>query len=87
MNRRAFLASLLATAALDPEKLLWVPGARTIFVPPAPRVYTSSEIGVSIRFLRSYDIRLATEFANMIDVLYMPVFNNELAERVLNEPS
>lgn len=25
MDRRSFLASLLATAVLDPEKLLWVP--------------------------------------------------------------
>jgi hypothetical protein len=37
MNRRGFLASLtglLATATLDPERLLWVPGAKTIFIPP-----------------------------------------------------
>lgn len=37
MNRRNFLASLLATAVLDPERLLWVPGAKTISI-PAPRV-------------------------------------------------
>lgn len=36
MHRRAFLgalASLAATAVLDPERLLWVPGQKTIFVP------------------------------------------------------
>jgi len=37
MNRRGFLGSLAAAisaATLDPEKLLWVPGKKTIFVPP-----------------------------------------------------
>lgn len=37
MNRRAFLASLAATvagASFDPERLLWVPGQRTYFLPP-----------------------------------------------------
>lgn len=38
MTRRGFLASLgaaLAGATLDPEKLLWVPGARLISIPRA----------------------------------------------------
>lgn len=33
LNRRSFLASLLATAVLDPEKLLWVPGKKLISIP------------------------------------------------------
>lgn len=36
MNRRGFLASLLAAATLDSERLLWVPGRKTISV-PSPR--------------------------------------------------
>jgi hypothetical protein len=39
MNRRAFLQALLAGSAgfaLDPERLLWVPGAKTIFLPSVP---------------------------------------------------
>lgn len=44
MNRRAFLARLgfgtvaaaaAATGALDLERLLWTPGEKTIFLPPA----------------------------------------------------
>lgn len=38
MNRRGFLKGLLGAAAgvaVDPEKLLWVPGQRKIFIPPA----------------------------------------------------
>lgn len=37
MNRRAFLATLMAGASLDPEKLLWIPGRKKIFIPAAPR--------------------------------------------------
>jgi len=52
MNRRAFLQVLAATAAgavLDPELLLWVPGQKTIFLPPvvtpaAPIVFDSISI-------------------------------------------
>ena len=48
VNRRSFLASLLATATLDPEKLLWVPGKKTIFMPPVARtpalLHTSPEL-------------------------------------------
>lgn len=38
MDRRGFLRSLLTGAAaltLDPERLLWVPGAKTISIPKA----------------------------------------------------
>jgi hypothetical protein len=40
MNRRNFLTALgLGTAGLllDPERLLWVPGQKTIFLPPVER--------------------------------------------------
>jgi len=37
MNRRGFLSALLGAVAapmvLDPERLLWVPGAKTISIP------------------------------------------------------
>lgn len=36
MNRRGFLGVLAAACVLDPERALWVPGARLISV-PAPR--------------------------------------------------
>lgn len=36
MNRRNFLRALVAAAGsgFDPERLLWVPGRRKIFLPP-----------------------------------------------------
>lgn len=48
MNRRDFikLISTGVTAAfvLDPEQLLWVPGAKTIILPPERRLIYSSEL-------------------------------------------
>lgn len=40
INRRRFMQTLataaVGAAAFDPEKLLWVPGQKTIFLPPVP---------------------------------------------------
>ncbi len=33
MNRRDFLAALIAGATQDPERLLWIPGRKTISIP------------------------------------------------------
>ena len=62
MERRLFLQSLLAasisldkllaTAVLDPERLLWVPG-RTFFIPPVPRFEFIPP--ASIELIRSFD--------------------------------
>jgi len=41
MNRRRFLGlAAVAAFTLDPERLLWRPGTRTIFLPP----YAESKI-------------------------------------------
>jgi hypothetical protein len=50
INRRGFLgllAGVAATAVLDPDRLLWVPGAKTISI-PAPRVFTISAADLTI---------------------------------------
>jgi hypothetical protein len=39
MDRRAFLTTLLEGAALDPERLLWVPGKKLISIPAGNGVY------------------------------------------------
>lgn len=48
MNRRNFIKLISGGAAaafvLDPEQLLWVPGQKTIFIPPERRLIYSSEI-------------------------------------------
>jgi hypothetical protein len=44
-SRRAFLSTLLTTAAaakadlLDLDRLMWVPGEKKIFIPPARQIY------------------------------------------------
>lgn len=55
MNRRSFLALLSAAAAgavLDPERLLWVPGQKTIFLPlcGVPRAYLADNNGIVMPF-------------------------------------
>ena len=45
MNRRHLLGTLLGAAAglvLDPERMLWVPGAKKIFIPPPRKFYMST---------------------------------------------
>lgn len=50
ISRRGFLGAIAAATAaafateLDPEKLLWVPGAKTFFIPDAPRIANLSEM-------------------------------------------
>ena len=62
MDRRSFL-SLFGAAAigatLDPEKLLWIPGQKTIFLPSA----------TSFDMIRDYDIS-TDQFPCRSDVLY-----------------
>lgn len=52
MNRRGFLSALLGTGAammLDPERLLWVPGAKTISI-PAPSCSFPENFNEVLRF-------------------------------------
>lgn len=47
MHRRDFLKFLLSTPialTLDVDKLLWVPGEKTIFIPPARSILNESAI-------------------------------------------
>jgi len=53
VNRREWLKLILSGAAglaLDPEKLLWVPGQKTIFI-PSGKILTYSQI-VSMEYAR-----------------------------------
>lgn len=36
MNRRGFLGAIAAALVLDPERALWVPGAKKISIPKPP---------------------------------------------------
>lgn len=48
INRRGFLSlfgAAAATAAIDPERLLWVPGAKVISVPRVIRIDRSMRLG------------------------------------------
>jgi|SRR5579863_384952 len=56
--RRFFLASLaasVATAAVDVEKLLWIPGAKTISIPAPPRFNSGVAIARNGERLAAFD--------------------------------
>ena len=63
MNRRNFfstLAAFTATAALDPEKLLWRPGPKLISIPFERHwsdTIIDSQTGLSFRIIRHFDPR------------------------------
>lgn len=50
LNRRGFIGALAAAAAglaIDPERLLWTPSAKRIFLPsPAPSLWSSTSLAV-----------------------------------------
>lgn len=66
MNRRLFLSSLAAlasTAVLDPEKLLWIPGKKTISIPAPSGLFfhkdafsmASVDLPLQMKVVRSFD--------------------------------
>jgi hypothetical protein len=60
-SRRGFLTTLLAGAAgavLDPEKLLWVPGKKTIFLPPT-KIKVVTQLPVSTLSAKMVDAMIA----------------------------
>lgn len=97
MKRRDFLARLLAgatgaalAATVDLDKLLWVPGARTIFLPSVQPAllgvdWAQGQDGISIRFVRQFDV--ASELVERLDVLYgMGTIRPELGCRIFEAP-
>lgn len=42
LNRRSFLAAAAAAFSLDPDRLLWVRGAKVYSLPPKPKLYTTA---------------------------------------------
>lgn len=84
MNRRSFLASLLATATLDPERLLWTPGRKLISIPkPTPGIWfrkdAFSMVSIPMEFKPKYfavdfdfteeDLKSAVEATNRIPLI------------------
>jgi len=68
MTRRDVLQMVMAGVAamtLDPERLLWVPGTKTFFLPscsPAPpllqwrMIASHPATGISMRFVREWEV-------------------------------
>lgn len=59
ITRRGFLSALavaVAGSTLDPERLLWVPGAKTIFLPPVKSVTRMTRVLVAPSAMKIGDI-------------------------------
>lgn len=56
-SRRGFLAALAAAVVLDPERMLWVPGAKKIFIPPLLWVPDCSTCKHNVKTYRARDLR------------------------------
>ena len=67
MNRRGFLASLIAGAVLDPERLLWVPGAKLISIPAAQ---SAEMVGITLRWTKSSWCPLTRLYLSKLEVKY-----------------
>lgn len=87
MNRRRFLSLLgagVAAMALDPERALWKPEAKTIFLPPVTG--WSDRDRISIRCVREYSLTMPSPTPFRMDVLYgVAVLRPELACRVMDQ--
>ncbi len=60
MRRRTFLAALIAEAVIDPDRLLWVPGKKKIFIPPTNpalvcNFISSFQVGDILTFVHIFD--------------------------------
>ncbi len=86
MNRRGFfglLAGIAATAFLDPEKLLWKPGARLISIPNPPRVIVRRYLLDGEIFpTDGYDYKAFVEFEAPVTGITMGEVFGEFATRI-----
>lgn len=89
MNRRGFLGlaakalvAAAATTVFDPEKLLWVPGARTHFdLWKRPHFACDRELGLAIRFVQQYDLMTDRCIARIDTFFGSAAFRDDLIPR------
>jgi hypothetical protein len=78
MHRRAFIQLLSAAslaAAFDPERLLWVPGQKTIFLPPervfAHGVLRRGQISVPLNYVYLDVTSIHDNYKHLVPVGYL----------------
>jgi hypothetical protein len=86
VNRRRFLqivsSSAVSAYAFDLDRLLWVPGQKTIFIPPERKLIFASEVA-AIELERVY--RVVKELFDKDNILYKvlsdrPVYKHETGD-------
>jgi hypothetical protein len=85
-SRRGFLGALLgaiAGAALDPERALWIPGSKKIFLPPVLAPLTREQIASSIAQITAQQQFIINSFRgliyaeNVINVRANPIYDTK----------
>jgi hypothetical protein len=73
LSRRVFLGSLAAAFAIDPERALWVPGAKKLFIPPPHVTYKLSLIK-EVRRYRSVGMEFEQDWViELVDALHLKI--------------
>lgn len=78
MDRRAFLrrfglgaAAVVTTAVLDPERMLWVPGQKTVFLPPVTR-FKPNNTFLTVDIITREALRALENNLQMLQILERP---------------
>lgn len=84
VTRRAFLSALAAAFVLDPEKLLWQPGAKLISIPKPRRFfeldgmqYFLTQGGIGTQYAR-YPLNLEGLITDEVEHFYSPTEGRNL---------
>ena len=91
VSRRAFLGGLLGAAAsaaviaADPERLLWTPGGKSLFLPPTEVIPVSTEdMDLVIRFIGELVVLQIMDVEYSENGVHMP--NLYIVRDVVEEP-
>lgn len=83
IGRRGFLgilAAAVAGAAFDPERLMWVPGQKTIFIPPPPEVISAEALQIEMsRLYRALTLDMFKQTGKQVSQLRDPLMPANLS--------
>ena len=82
MNRRGFLAALASALVIDPERLLWVPGWKSISIPrPSPMLAVGDIVLFRHALMHTIALIEYTRFTH--DLRYSIAFANASVDRFI----
>jgi hypothetical protein len=67
MTRRGIIGALIGAATMDPERLLWGPGAKVISIPKSVKVVTLSQL-IMMEQLKALESMLLVQRKSYVDI-------------------